>query len=131
MSPVPCFCAVPLIVDYRLKSPGISFFLSYKETFEEYLSSGLKLELYQLDLDHFEWEKGPRLKMHLKLFPVYQANTTSTNAFNASEVQRIKSMFTGWNIPDSDIFGPYELLGFDLLGPYRDGLSLNFNCYIV
>ncbi|KAJ0008269.1 hypothetical protein Pint_30676 [Pistacia integerrima] len=130
-SPVRCFCAAPLLVRYRLKSPGISYFLPYKKTFEEYLTSGLELQLYQLDLDDFEWEKGPRLKMYLKLFPVYQANNTNTNVFNDSEVRRIRSMFTGWGIPDSDIFGPYELLEFDLLGPYQHGLSLNFNCYIV
>ncbi|KAJ0075648.1 hypothetical protein Patl1_35055 [Pistacia atlantica] len=118
-SPVRCFCAAPLLVRYRLKSPGISYFLPYKKTFEEYLTSGLKLQLSQLDLDDFEWEKGPRLKMYLKLFPVYQANNTNSSVFNDSEVRRIRSMFTGWGIPDSDIFGPYELLEFDLLGPYQ------------
>ncbi|XP_044495143.1 probable LRR receptor-like serine/threonine-protein kinase At1g06840 isoform X2 [Mangifera indica] len=120
MSPVRCFCAAPLLVGYRLKSPGISYFLPYKKNFEEYLSSGLNLHLYQLDLDYFEWQKGPRLKMHFRFYPIYGANTSHTNVFNASEVRRIKGMFTGWNIPDSDVFGPYELLNFDLLGPYSD-----------
>ncbi|KAK1265323.1 putative LRR receptor-like serine/threonine-protein kinase [Acorus gramineus] len=71
------------------------------------------LILYQTSVDTFAWDEGPRLRMYLKIFP--PLNYTQ---FNASEIGRIKSMFTGWNIPDSDIFGPYELLNFTLLGPY-------------
>ncbi|KAK3145227.1 hypothetical protein QOZ80_4AG0325740 [Eleusine coracana subsp. coracana] len=55
----------------------------------------------------FMWEEGPRLKMYLKLFP------NNTAFFTASEVLRLRSLFTGWLIPDSDIFGPYELINFD------------------
>ncbi|KAI3971354.1 hypothetical protein MKX01_008198 [Papaver californicum] len=68
-APDPCLCAVPLKVGYRLKSPGFSDFLPYKDAFNAYLSSGLSLELYQLSVLEFECEKGPRLKMHLNLFP--------------------------------------------------------------
>ncbi|KAJ4719274.1 Protein kinase domain [Melia azedarach] len=118
-SPVPCFCAAPLLVEYRLKSPGISYFLPYKDMFEEYLTFGLGLHLYQLDIASFRWQKGPRLRMYLKLFPVMN-NSHSSSVFSAREVQRIKSMFTGWSIPGSDIFGPYELLSFTLLDPYKD-----------
>jgi hypothetical protein len=86
------------------------------------LTSGLELHLYQLDLSSAIWEKGPRLKMQLKLFPVY-VNENSSRKFNDSEVRRIISMFTGWNIPDSQLFGPYELLYINLLDPYINGLS--------
>ncbi|KAK8515796.1 hypothetical protein V6N12_075817 [Hibiscus sabdariffa] len=53
---------------------------------------------------------------------VRQSATNSTAACQpqSSEVQRIRGMFTGWLIPDSDIFGPYELLNFTLLDIYRD-----------
>ncbi|KAH9717037.1 putative LRR receptor-like serine/threonine-protein kinase [Citrus sinensis] len=119
-SPIRCFCAAPLLVGYRLKSPGLSYFPAYKNLFEEYMTSGLKLNLYQLDIDSFRWEKGPRLRMDLKFFPVYDNSSGNSYVFNASEVRRIRSMFTGWNIPDSDIFGPYELINFTLQGPYRD-----------
>ncbi|KAK3039878.1 hypothetical protein RJ639_028271 [Escallonia herrerae] len=117
-SPVPCFCAAPLLVGYRLKSPGFWDFPPYIYPFEVYLTSGLTLELYQLDIDSFEWQKGPRLMMYLKIFPVYIDN--SSYIFNKSEVLRIRSMFTGWTIPDSEVFGPYELLNFTLLDPYKD-----------
>ncbi|KAJ6763664.1 LEUCINE-RICH REPEAT PROTEIN KINASE FAMILY PROTEIN [Salix purpurea] len=60
--------------------------------------------------------------MLLKLFPVY-VNQNSSHIFNDSEARRIISMFTGWNIPDSDVFGPYELLYITLLGPYTNVLS--------
>ncbi|PWA71814.1 leucine-rich repeat protein kinase family protein [Artemisia annua] len=116
-SPVPCFCAAPLLIGYRLKSPGISDFPAYFYSFEVYLTSGLKINQYQLDLT-YEWQKGPRLRMYLKIFPVY--TVPGSNTFNRSEVLRIRSMFTQWEIPDSEIFGPYELLNFTLLDPYKD-----------
>ncbi|PON36505.1 GPCR kinase [Trema orientale] len=121
-SPINCFCAAPLLVTYRLKSPGFSDFRPYRIQFEKYLSSGLELYQYQLELVNVAWEKGPRLRMSLKLFPAFVVNDTQTHTFNTSEVRRIMSMFTGWNIPDSDLFGPYELLGFDLLGPYANAI---------
>ncbi|OAY66844.1 putative LRR receptor-like serine/threonine-protein kinase [Ananas comosus] len=111
LSPFSCFCAVPLGVGYRLKSPGFTDFRPYYDDFEEYLTSGLKLALYQLEIANFIWEEGPRLRMNLKLFP-------NNSIFNASEVLQITSMFTGWLIPDSDIFGPYELINFTL-GSYE------------
>ncbi|XP_047054642.1 probable LRR receptor-like serine/threonine-protein kinase At1g06840 [Lolium rigidum] len=105
-SPNPCSCGIPLYVDYRLKSPGFWDFIPYEAQFQQYLSSGLFLSSYQLEVAIFEWEEGPRLKMKLKLFP------NNTGFFNSSEVLRLRDMFTGWLIADSDIFGPYELIDF-------------------
>ncbi|KAK9290115.1 hypothetical protein L1049_008279 [Liquidambar formosana] len=119
-SPVPCFCASPLRIGYRLKSPSFSFFAPYEYPFEMYLTSSLSLDLYQLSIDSVFWEKGPRLRMHLKLFPM--ANYNHSNTFNESEIQRIRGIFTSWNFRPNDFFGPYELLNFTLLGPYS-----NFN----
>ncbi|RVW56398.1 putative LRR receptor-like serine/threonine-protein kinase [Vitis vinifera] len=115
-----CLCAAPLLVGYRLKSPGFSNFLAYQNMFEYYLTSGLSLNLDQLKIDSVEWEKGPRLKMYFKLFP---DDVNNSSEFNSSEVLRIRGMFTGWNIPDSDVFGPYELINFTLTDIYKDGLS--------
>ncbi|XP_042511449.1 probable LRR receptor-like serine/threonine-protein kinase At1g06840 isoform X3 [Macadamia integrifolia] len=112
-SPVHCSCAAPLWVGYRLKSPGFSDFRPYKTLFDEYLSSGLNLSLYQLAIDNFIWEEGPRLRMYLKLFP-------DNYIFSTSEIKRIRSMFTGFEIPVDNTFGPYELLNFTLLGPYKN-----------
>ncbi|KAM5560747.1 putative LRR receptor-like serine/threonine-protein kinase [Rosa sericea] len=117
-SPVPCFCASPIIVEYRLKSPSFSYFPPYIQQFEEYLTSSLKLEIYQLSISSFVWEKGPRLRMQLKFFPVYGASHSYT--FNASEVLRIRGIFTSWEFRQNDFFGPYELLDFKLLGPYSN-----------
>ncbi|CAM8955429.1 unnamed protein product [Rhodiola kirilowii] len=113
-----CFCAAPLLIGYRLKSPGFSAFLPYRDTFHDYLSSGLYINSYQLELDSVRWEEGPRLNMQLKIFPVYDAGRSGI--FNTSELLRLISNFTGWEIPDSDFFGPYELLNITLLGPYKD-----------
>ncbi|RVX22861.1 putative LRR receptor-like serine/threonine-protein kinase [Vitis vinifera] len=88
--------------------------------FEYYLTSGLSLNLDQLKIDSVEWEKGPRLKMYFKLFP---DDVNNSSEFNSSEVLRIRGMFTGWNIPDSDVFGPYELINFTLTDIYKDGLN--------
>ncbi|ESW12039.1 hypothetical protein PHAVU_008G079800 [Phaseolus vulgaris] len=117
-SPVPCFCAAPLRIGYRLKSPSFSYFDPYRSRFEHYITDSLKLHLYQLSVDSVAWEKGPRLRMYLKLFPSY--NDSRSNVFNVSEVLRISSIFTSWRFPRTDFFGPYELLNFTLLGPYEN-----------
>uniref|UniRef100_A0A1J3JD60 non-specific serine/threonine protein kinase n=1 Tax=Noccaea caerulescens TaxID=107243 RepID=A0A1J3JD60_NOCCA len=115
-----CFCAAPLLVGYRLKSPGFSDFVPYISEFQQYITSGLSLNLYQLRIDSFQWQKGPRLRMYLKFFPVFGSNANNSFIFNRSEVRRIRGMFTGWNIRDEDLFGPYELMNFTLLDVYRD-----------
>ncbi|XVF29749.1 hypothetical protein REPUB_Repub15cG0148800 [Reevesia pubescens] len=112
-SPEPCHCALPLRIDYRLKSPSFSYFSPYIQPFEAYVTSSLNLSLYQLSIDTYSWEKGPRLRMHLKIFP-----SINTSAFNASEVQRIRHVYTSWTFPPNDFFGPYELLNFTLIGRY-------------
>ncbi|KAK5840110.1 hypothetical protein PVK06_008985 [Gossypium arboreum] len=117
-SPLPCFCAAPLRIGYRLKSPSFSYFPPYIQPLEMYLTSSLKLSRYQLSIDTYSWEKGPRLRMYLKLFPSINVNHSST--FNVSEVQRIRHLYTSWTFPGSALFGPYELLNFTLLGPYAD-----------
>ncbi|KAG0479088.1 hypothetical protein HPP92_013807 [Vanilla planifolia] len=119
-SPIPCFCAIPLEVGYRLKSPGFYDFVPYINKFEVYLTSGLVLALYQLVIDSYIWLEGPRLGMKLKLFP------DNTSMFSDDEILRIRGMFTGWLIPDSDIFGPYELLNFTL-GSYLNVISKSPN----
>ncbi|XP_050282016.1 probable LRR receptor-like serine/threonine-protein kinase At1g06840 isoform X3 [Quercus robur] len=109
-----CICAAPLIVEYRLKSPGFTDFRPYIDDFEVYMTEGLNLYLNQLDFKNlWAWEVGPRLKITLKFFP------ENTSVFNSSEVQRITSNFTSWKIPLSYVFGPYELLGLDLLDVYK------------
>jgi hypothetical protein len=125
-----CFCAAPLLVGYRLKSPGFSDFLPYINEFEEYLTTGLSINISQLNFT-FRWQPGPRLRMDLKFFPLY-VDRNSSHTFNETEVQRIKSMFTGWNIPDSDLFGPYELINLNM-GLYQNGKShkLLMICYIA
>ncbi|XP_073291644.1 probable LRR receptor-like serine/threonine-protein kinase At1g06840 [Primulina huaijiensis] len=113
-----CFCAAPLYVGYRLKSPGFSDFLPYAKAFEVYLSSGLGLDIYQLDIDSLAWQKGPRLRMYLKIFPLYINN--SARLFNRTEILRIRGLFGGWMIPDNEVFGPFELLNFTLSDLYPD-----------
>lgn len=115
-SPLPCFCAAPLRIGYRLKSPSFSYFPPYIQPLEVYLTSLLKLSQYQLSIDTYSWEKGPRLRIYLKLFPSINDNHSST--FNVSEVQRIRHIYTSWTFPGGALFGPYELLSFTLLGPY-------------
>uniref|UniRef100_A0A452ZCY2 Protein kinase domain-containing protein n=1 Tax=Aegilops tauschii subsp. strangulata TaxID=200361 RepID=A0A452ZCY2_AEGTS len=112
-SPIPCFCAVPLGVGLRLKSPGITDFNPYEGAFGDSTTSLLKLYVYQLHVEHYIWEVGPRLNMHLKLFP------SNTSLFNMSEVVRLRHVLAGWEITLPDIFGPYELLNFTL-GSYAD-----------
>jgi hypothetical protein len=106
---------VPLGVGFRLKSPGISDFRPYKEDFQKNLAHLLVLADYQIYMERYIWEVGPRLNMHLKLFP------NNTNLFNTSEVVRLRHLLAGWEITLSNVFGPYELLNFTL-GSYEDGM---------
>ncbi|WVZ07737.1 hypothetical protein V8G54_021083 [Vigna mungo] len=124
-SPVPCYCAAPLRIGYRLKSPSFSYFSPYRSSFEHYITDSLKLHLYQLSVDSVAWEEGPRLRMYLKLFPSY--NDSRSNVFNVSEVRRISGQFTSWRFPRTDFFGPYELLNFTLRGPYENCKFLKLN----
>lgn len=112
-----CFCAAPIEVGYRLKSPGVSYFPPYIEMFQEYLTSGLKLQLHQLSIASYSWVPGPRLAMNLKFFPPYNQ---TVRELNTSEILRIRNAFAGWTIPDSDIFGPYEWINITLEGPYKN-----------
>ena len=121
-SPVQCFCAAPIRIGYRLKSPSFSYFHPYYNEFKVYLTTSLNLDVSQLSIDSFFWEEGPRLRMYLKLFPVYD---NRSHTFNTSEIQRIRGVFTSWRFPRTDFFGPYELLNFTLLGPYYDGTYSN------
>ncbi|XP_075634999.1 putative LRR receptor-like serine/threonine-protein kinase At1g06840 isoform X3 [Castanea sativa] len=117
-SPVVCFCALPLFVGYRLKSPAFSDFRPYRNYFEEFLTSRLELSLYQLYIDSFTWEEGPRLGMKLKFFPLSDS-VNNAPTFNKSEVQRIFDLFTSWKIHNNDLFGPAELISFPILGFYK------------
>lgn len=76
------------------------------------------MNVSQLDLDSVAWQKGPRLRMYLKIFPAYVND--SVRLFNRSEVFWIREMFGGWRIPDSPVFGPYEFLNFTLSELYRE-----------
>ncbi|XP_059668624.1 probable LRR receptor-like serine/threonine-protein kinase At1g06840, partial [Cornus florida] len=115
-SPVPCFCASPLRIGYRLKSPSFSYFPPYADLFEMYVTCSLNLDRYQLSIESYAWEER-RLRMYLKLFPMV-SNDHSSRLFNKSEILRIRGIYTSWQFPPSDFFGPYELLNFTLLGPY-------------
>ena len=121
-SPQDCLCAAPLLVGYRLKSPGFSDFRPYVNMFEQHLAYHLKILPYQLYLHSFAWESGPRVRMFLKLFPAYINNSFT---FNRSEVRRIMDTFTTHGIHDDDLFGPCEVMNITLSSVYIDGLSRN------
>ncbi|KAJ6395174.1 hypothetical protein OIU77_020437 [Salix suchowensis] len=84
-SPSPCFCAAPLGIGLRLRSPSISDFQPYKFPFQLWITSYLGLDSYQL--------------RYSKL---------------------LMDQFATFSIPGDDTFGPYDLLNFTLLGPYKD-----------
>ncbi|KAK6943297.1 Leucine-rich repeat-containing N-terminal, plant-type [Dillenia turbinata] len=115
-SPVSCYCAAPIRIGYRLKSPSFSYFLPHIYAFRSYVTHSLQMDVYQLAIDSYIWEEGPRLRMYLKLYPMY--NPAHHGEFNEGEILRIRGIFTSWKFPPNDFFGPYELLNFTLLGPY-------------
>jgi hypothetical protein len=72
-----------------------------------YLSSGLNLTEDQVVIQQYTWQPGPRLYMIIQLLPAVN------NTFNETEFQRLYKTFSNWQIPDSTVFGPYELLSFE------------------
>ena len=126
-SPVSCYCAAPFGVGFRLRSPSMSDFPPYIDQFKQYITSNLGLISYQLRIDSFIWQKGPRLSMYLKFFPKYN---NQSNTFNTSEIRRIRDLIATFTIPGDDIFGPYDLLNFTLVGPYDDGMPLTLYFYV-
>ncbi|KAL3753312.1 hypothetical protein ACJRO7_000671 [Eucalyptus globulus] len=119
-SPDPCYCAAPLGVGMRLRSLSIFDFRPYADQFISYVTSGLDLQPYQLVVDSFIWQNGPRLKMFLKFYPVIG---NYSGIFNASEVLRLTDDIARFTIPGNDVFGPYDLLNFTL-GLYQSDVSL-------
>ncbi|KAJ6708481.1 LEUCINE-RICH REPEAT PROTEIN KINASE FAMILY PROTEIN [Salix viminalis] len=119
-SPVPCFCAAPLGIGLRLRSPSISDFQPYKFPFKHWITSNLRLNPYQLVIDSFIWDEGPRLRMYLKIFPPFSKDTSQ---FNTSDIQHLMDQFATFSLTGDDNFGPYDLLNFTLLGPYKNGMS--------
>ncbi|KAF5737306.1 putative LRR receptor-like serine/threonine-protein kinase [Tripterygium wilfordii] len=115
-SPVDCFCAAPFGIGLRLRSPSISHFPPYIDDFMKYITSNLQLFPYQLAIDSYSWENGPRLRMFLKIFPPY---SNTSHLFNDSEIQRISTYMATFLLPRNDTFGPYDLLNFTFLGPYE------------
>lgn len=114
-----CSCVAPLRVGYRLKSPSFwDFSSSVKKTLEHDLDANLSLSGY-VKIETFLWEEGPRLKMNLKFFPAVKKK------FNESEVLRLRDIFSGWKITNTNYFGPYELLNFTLEGPYKSCMFFN------
>jgi Leucine-rich repeat (LRR) protein len=118
--PNACHTCTPITVEYRLKSPGFLTFDNYEAAFVSYLSSGLNLTEDQVVIQQYTWQPGPRLNMTILLLPAVN------NTFNETEFQRLYTAFSTWQMPDSTVFGPYELISFNprsLLGPSGKHLS--------
>ncbi|KAK8619331.1 hypothetical protein V6N13_133293 [Hibiscus sabdariffa] len=103
-----CFCAAPLAVGLRLRSPPLADFNRYIPLYKQFITFNLGLELYQLHVETFVWQDaGPRLRLYLKFYPQY-----NTNEFNKTEISRIIGIIGTFAIPSNDTFGPYEVIDF-------------------
>ena len=122
------FCAAPLGVWYRLRSPSISHFTPFIGQFKHYLTSYFGMELYQLDVANFTWVTGPKLILFLKLFP---PNRNTSNKFSADEMINLTTKFYTLDLPLDNFFGPYDLINFAFTGPYENGMSLEFYSFFL
>ncbi|XP_010543142.2 PREDICTED: probable LRR receptor-like serine/threonine-protein kinase At5g37450 [Tarenaya hassleriana] len=116
-SPFPCFCALPIHVGLRLRSPSFSDFRPYLLPYLIDLAPKLGLHLYQLFISSFTWQVGPRLVINLTIFPEY---SDFTNRFNFSELHRLVDFVATFSLSSNDAYGPYEILYISLLGPYKN-----------
>lgn len=107
-APDTCTTCENITVEFRLVSPSFTLFDRYDTAFASYLSAGLNMTQRQVVLVDYRWQKGPRLDLDVLLFP--QAGLTM---FNQTELDRLYASFSTWKIPDSEVFGPYELISFE------------------
>lgn len=126
-SPIPCFCAAPIGVWYRLRSPSMSNFRPFVTSFKTYLTSNLEMDLYQLVVENPVWISGPKLIVYLKFFPQYK----NTGVFNANETKYLIEKFSTMALPLNNFFGPYDLLNFTLRGHYKNCMPLELYCFPV
>ena len=123
-----CFCAAPLGVWFRLRSPSMSHFRPYIDQFKDYITSQLEMDLYQLDVANFTWVTGPKLILFLKLFPPIR---NTSNKFSAYEMINLTTKFYTLDLPLDNFFGPYDLINFSFIGPYENGMSLEFYSFFL
>lgn len=123
-APVACFCAAPLGIELRLRSPSFSDFRPYKVSYMLDVASpnNLGINAYQISIESFAWQSGPRLSMNMKIFPEY---SELNSKFNTTEVQRIVDFFATFSLDTDDSLGPYEIISINT-GAYRDGNTYIF-----
>jgi len=103
-----CFSCENITVGFCLVSPSFSLFDRYESAFVSWISAGLNLTQLQVFLRSYMWQEGPQLVLTILLFP--DKNRTR---FADAEFDRLYNSFTQGQIPDSKLFGPYELLSFE------------------
>ncbi|KAG7543616.1 Leucine-rich repeat-containing N-terminal plant-type [Arabidopsis thaliana x Arabidopsis arenosa] len=123
-APVACFCAAPLGIELRLRSPSFSDFRPYKVSYMLDVASpkNLGINAYQISIETFAWQSGPRLSMNMKIFPEY---SELNSKFNTTEVQRIVDFFATFSLDTDDSLGPYEIISINT-GAYRDEVTIKF-----
>lgn len=104
-----CFCATPIIVGYRLKSPSFAFFTAYVTQYQDWIASGINLSTDQVHVESFFKMPGPRFESRLKIFPSWE---TGLHSFNENEIMTIYGIFSDWKLPANNLFGPQELRYF-------------------
>ena len=82
------------------------------------------MDKQQLLIDSYVWE-GSRLRMYLKIFPLFDSGT---HVLDQSKVFQITEKFMSWNFTRDDFFGPYELLNFTLPGHHQTGMYFVLQC---
>lgn len=102
----------------RLRSPSFSDFRPYIVAYMVDVASNLGINRYQLSIESFSWQSGPRLAINMKIFPEYN---DLNRTFNTTELQRIVDFFATFSLDTNDSLGPYEIIHISLLGPYRNG----------
>ena len=101
----------------------MSHFTPFIGQFKDYMTSKLEMDLYQLDVGNFIWQTDGKLLMFLKFFP---PNRTNFSKFSEGEIKNLASKFYSQKLPLFNLFGPYDLVNFTFIGPYENGMSLEF-----
>lgn len=107
-----CGCAVPIIVDIRLKSPSFTYMDNYVDYFEGLTARALGIAQNQVRVQNAT--RLPNLYAQDITLLVFPANGTT---FAQTEIDGLYTLFASWTVSAGpewslSVAGPYDFLAF-------------------
>jgi hypothetical protein len=121
-----CGCAVPVVVDIRLKSPSFTYMDSYVDYFEGLTARALGIAQWQVQVTNAtRLPNSYAQDITLLVFPA------TNSSFSQTEIAALYNQFASWNVSAGEewslsIAGPYDFLAFATGTPGSPPCTANF-----